>query len=133
MSYGDDLRRSCEYTNEERLAILEKLSDPIFERDYFIVDDDDVVEVYINFDSSLPEIDWHYYKADWILDAYESAGGNAEIFFSIITNNYDFEYQYIGDDEDVEMARREMSIKGDAEGCTKESMEKIVEKVRNSK
>ena len=135
MSFYDDGRWTNAYTDEEIDAIVSKLSDPLFKKDLWVVepDTDEVIEIYVNFDSSLPGIEWNYYKFDFVLKAYELANGDVQKFFEILTEDYYQEYRYIGDDEDIEFVRGEMSCRADAEGFTKETMETIVAKIKKER
>ena len=85
MSFYDDGRWTNAYTDEEIDAIVSKLSDPLFKKDLWVVepDTDEVIEIYVNFDSSLPGIEWNYYKFDFVLKAYELANGDVQKFFEI--------------------------------------------------
>jgi len=135
MSFYDDGRWVNGYTNEEIDLIFSKLSDPVFKKDLWFVepDTDKVIEVYVNFDSGLPGIEWNYYQSDFVLEAYKLANGDAQKFFEILTEDYYQEYRYIADDEDVEFVKGEMSCHADAEGFTKETMEAIVAKIKKER
>lgn len=110
MSFSDYGRMSYEYSQEERDAIINKMVDPIFDRDIFFVDEqsEEVVEVYVNFDSTLPGIEWNYYTFKHVLECYELANDPQE-FFGYLGDDYEQYYEYIADDEDIENVKKELS------------------------
>lgn len=116
---------------EERAAIIDKMNDPVFCRDlYFIFDNNDVMEVYINFDSEMPCIEYNHFSFEHIIDCYENADGDLNRFFELLYGDYVQFYEYIFNDEDIELARECMSAKADFVDLDKEKMDALVSAVK---
>ena len=130
MSFSENGKFSYEYSEEERKAVLDKLTDDVFKRDIFEIVGDEVLETYMNFDSTLPGVEYNYYTVKHVLKCYEEANGDPDLFFEMLLDDYVQYYDYIADDEDVEMARWKLSKPSKYVGTTKETMEKLVADIR---
>lgn len=117
-------------TEEERAAIIDKMDDPVFCRDLYFVEDGEVIEVYINFDSTMPCIEFNHFSFDNVLDSYKEANGNLGRFFDLLYCDYVQYYNYIVDDESIELARECMSAKADFVNLNKEKMDALVSAVK---
>ena len=130
MSFYDYDREVTDYTEEERDAVMDKMSGEEFQRDVFIVCGDDVEEIYINFDSTMPCVEYNFYPFKHVLESYEIAKGDPDAFFQILFEKYTQYYDYIADDDDVKMALWHVSRPSNYVGTTKETMEGIVKEVK---
>ena len=106
------------------------MTDDALCNDIYEIDGDEVVETYVNWNSSLPCVEYNHYTVEHVIECYKEANGDPELFFEFLQSDYVQYYDYIADDEDIEMAVQELSKPNKYTGTNKEIMEALVADIR---